>query len=397
MKLRKMLLIGALSLGMAGSVALIEPITSVDASSNIAIDGNFSDWQNADLTEGYSGYMAMKSDGQYVDVYVKMKNGQVPGYGDYNFTINNKTYYVSSNNIPSNVDTGDAKQVTFNGGDWNEGDQYGQVATGYVSSEDGNGIAEFRVDLSKFNLPDSAVGQKISMSNPNIGSDSVSATVDAVGSSSTSDAGVITDKGDTNEKGDTPTDANADNTNDNLNINIDGKYQDWKNMKLTEGYNGYTAMVSDGNYVYVYVKMKYGNFPGYGDYNFDIGGKKVYVWSSEDTNVASGQTKTISFTGGDYNEGNQYGTVGNGYITNDGKNNIGEFKVDLTKFKISNMAGQTITMYNPNIGNEKVTTAGGSTGPILISGVGVLIAGFGYIKLKKAGYLSRKESNISGK
>ncbi|KRK80173.1 Firmicu-CTERM sorting domain-containing protein [Companilactobacillus nodensis] len=397
MKLRKMLLIGAVALGMAGSAALIEPAMNVDASSNVAIDGDFSDWQGVDLTDGNNGSMAMKSDGQYVDVYVKMKNGQVPGYGDYNFTINNKTYYVSSKNIPSNVDAGDAKQVTFNGGDWNEGDQYGQVATGYVSNVDGSNVAEFRVDLSKFNLPDSAVGQKVSMSNPNVGGDSVSTTVDAV-NGDTSNAGVITDKGDTNSKGDTPTDANADNTNDNLNINIDGKYQDWKNMKLSEGYNGYTAMVSDGNYVYVYVKMKYGNFPGYGDYNFDIGGKKVYVWSSEDTNVASGQTKTISFTGGDYNEGHQYGTVGNGYITNDGKNNIGEFRVDLTKFKISNMAGQTITMYNPNIGDgSKVTAAGGSTGPILISGVGVLIAGFGYIKLKKAGYLSRKESDISGK
>lgn len=52
-------------------------------------------------------------------------------------------------------------------------------------------------------------------------------------------------------------------------------------MTLTEGYNGYMAMVSDGKYVYVYVKMKYGQVPGYGDYNFDIGGQKYYVWSNE--------------------------------------------------------------------------------------------------------------------
>lgn len=182
-----------------------------------------------------------------------------------------------------------------------------------------------------------------------------------------------------------------------MNINIDGKFQDWKYMKLTEGYDGYTAIASDGNYVYVYVKMKDGPFPGHGDYEFDINGKKVHVWSGDNTNVESGEIKKISFTGGDYNDGTQYGTVGNGFITNDGRHNIGEFKVDLTKFHISNMAGQTITVYNPNIGGKSITTAGGSTGPILISGVGVLIAGFGYIKLRKAGYLSRKGSNISGK
>ena len=47
------------------------------------------------------------------------------------------------------------------------------------------------------------------------------------------------------------------------------------------------------------------------------------------------------------------------------------------------MTGQTITMYNPNIGNEKVTVAGGSTGPYLISGVGVVIVAWGYFKFRK--------------
>lgn len=47
------------------------------------------------------------------------------------------------------------------------------------------------------------------------------------------------------------------------------------------------------------------------------------------------------------------------------------------------MTGQTITMYNPNIGDKKVTVAGGSTGPYLISGVGVVIVAWGYFKLRK--------------
>lgn len=167
MKLRKMLLIGAVALGMAGSAALIEPAMNVDASSNVAIDGDFSEWEFADLTEGYNGFMTMKSDGQYVDVFVKMKNGPVTA-GNYGFSVDNKTYHISSNDIPSNVDAGSVKPVTFIGGDWDRGDQYGQVGTGYVSNVDGHDVAEFKIDLSKFNLPDSAVGQKISMSNPNI-------------------------------------------------------------------------------------------------------------------------------------------------------------------------------------------------------------------------------------
>nr|WP_253954742.1 MULTISPECIES: Firmicu-CTERM sorting domain-containing protein [Lactiplantibacillus] len=40
-------------------------------------------------------------------------------------------------------------------------------------------------------------------------------------------------------------------------------------------------------------------------------------------------------------------------------------------------------MYNLNIGDKKVTVAGGSTGPYLISGVGVVIVAWGYFKLRK--------------
>lgn len=390
MKVRKIIMFFTILLGLVGSTAFMQPstVSASSDSSNISIDGNFDDWKNANLTEGYNGYTAMVSDGHYVDVYVKMKDSiVVPGHGDYDFTIDGKTYHVWTEDIPN----GSKKQITFTGGEQNDNNQYGTVGSGYVSTEDGHNVAEFRIDLSKFGLSDVS-GKQISMSNPNIGSD---ASTVIVGSDDVD--GVISGKGDKNAKDDTTTDANADNTNDNLNIKIDGQYQDWKNIQLTEGYNGYTAMVSDGHYVYVYVKMKYGMVPGYGDYNFDIGGKKVYVWTDQiPGTLDKDQTKAIDFTAGDYNEGHQYGTVGNGYVTNDGQHNVGEFRIDLSKLDISTMVGQTITMYNPNIGNEKVTTSGGSTGPILISSIGVLIAGFGYIKLRKAGYL-KKGSRISGK
>ena len=58
--------------------------------------------------------------------------------------------------------------------------------------------------------------------------------------------GVITDKSTVSSKASSTTDNNAANDNDNLNIKIDGNFNDWKNVTLTEGYNGYMAMVSDG-------------------------------------------------------------------------------------------------------------------------------------------------------
>ncbi|MBP5816632.1 Firmicu-CTERM sorting domain-containing protein [Lactiplantibacillus plantarum] len=384
-KINKLMILGMLVFGVTGATMINpEMTTAAHASANITIDGKMNDWKDATLTEGYNGYTALASAGQYVNVYVKMKNGAVPGYGDYNFTIDGKTYYIWSKNISGSVSSGTVKSFTLTGGKWNDGTQYGTVGTGYVTNDGSHNYAEFQIDLTKLGLTDSASGKQISMVNPNIGSDSTTSTVGTITATSTSSTGVITDKSTVSSKASSTTDNNAANDNDNLNIKIDGNFNDWKNVTLTEGYNGYMAMVSDGKYVYVYVKMKYGQVPGYGDYNFDIGGQKYYVWSNEmPSSQSDGAVKAVSFTGGKYNEGHQYGTVGNGYVSQAGSHSIAEFRVDLSKFDISTMTGQTITMSNPNIGNQKMTVAGGSTGPYVISGVGVVIVAWGYFKFRK--------------
>jgi len=424
MRLRKIMLLGAVVLGLTGLGSISGSTTATAASSNanstssaITIDGQFSDWSGAKLTEGYNGYTALMDNGRYVATYVKMKNGNIPMTGDYNFEIDGKTYYVWLSDTA--VGSGKTKAVTVKAGKYNEGDQYGEVGTGYVANDGKHNYAEFTINLKALGLNGTTVGSNVAMKNPNIGNDAATTKVTSMGnkhghhdttssaasSSSTSSAassnkaaGVVSDKADSNSKASTTKDPNANNTNDNLNIVIDGKFKDWEHVTLTEGYNGYTAMVSDGDYVYVYVKMKYGQVPGYGDYNFDIGGKKIYVWSDNiPSSQNNGDVKAVSFTGGDYNEGHQYGTVGTGYVAQDGSHSIAEFKVNLGKLKVSSMTGQTITMYNPNIGNEKVTVAGGSTGPWLISGVGVVIVGFGYWRLRKRGLLKRPSDHISGK
>ncbi|APX71262.1 Firmicu-CTERM sorting domain-containing protein [Companilactobacillus allii] len=395
MKLHKMIMVGALALGLSGLTVFTNSATvnADDTSSNIAIDGQYSDWQSTKLTTGYNGGIAIVGDGQYADIYVHMQYGDVPSSG-YVLSINGKDYYMSSKS--SDGSSGDSKQVSFTGGKWDGGDQYGTVGTGYVSQDNGSGVGEFRIDLSKFDDSSSSASQKVSVRAYSIGN--TPATTSTNITSPTTSTGVVTDKGDTNEKGDTPTDVNASNDNDNLNTNIDGKYQDWKNMTLTEGYNGYTAMSSDGDNIYVYVKMKNGTVPGYGDYNFDIGGKKFYIWSDNiSNNLSSGESKKISLTGGDINEGHQYGTVGTGYVSNVDNKSVAEFKIDMSKLGVSSMTGQTITMSNPNIGAQKVTVAGGSTGPILLSGIGAVVAILGYVQLKRKGYLDKKDLRISGK
>ena len=52
MKLQKIILAGAVALGLAGTAIVTEPTLAAAASSSVAIDGNFSDWQEANVTEG---------------------------------------------------------------------------------------------------------------------------------------------------------------------------------------------------------------------------------------------------------------------------------------------------------------------------------------------------------
>jgi len=435
MKLRRLMILGAAVLGLTGLVTLTGPSTvnaassaANSTSSAISIDGQFSDWSGATLTNGYNGSTALVDNGRYLNVYVKMQNGNVPTHGDYIFIINGKTYHAWLSD--TSVDSGKTKAVTVTGGSDYDGTQYGTVGNGYVMNDGKNNYGEFRVNLKSFGLNGTVVGKQASFTNPNIGSNAATTTVTSMGnsgsdsssaassssstsssvvsssssssvSSSSTAAGVIDGKADSSSKDTTTTDGNANNDNDNLNIVIDGKFADWKNVTLTGGQydSGKFAMVSDGDAVYVYVVMKYGTVPGYGDYDFDIGGKKVYVWSKDmpSSQVAEGSAQKVTFKGADNQADDQGIDVGTGYVSSKDGYNIAEFKVSLGKLGVSSMTGQTITMYNPNITSQKVTVAGGSTGPILISGIGVAIVGFGYYRLRKAGLLTRKGRRTSGK
>ncbi|MFD1550359.1 Firmicu-CTERM sorting domain-containing protein [Levilactobacillus fuyuanensis] len=400
MKLWKLIMTGVVTLGLAGVFVTAPTPVTAQASDGVSIDGDFSDWKDADVVEGNNqNASALKNDGQYLDMYVKMEYGGIPQNGNYLLTIDGKTYYLMPKNMTGSVSAGESKAFSLVAGTWNGADQYGTVGSGYVSNVKSHNVAEFRVDLTKLKLSQSADGKEASFMNYDIGSNPAKATINWSGSADSSSSvaasgGTIDGKSDESSKGTTPTDSNANNDNDNLNIKIDGKFEDWKDVDLTEGYDGYTAMVSDGDYVYVYVQMKDNDvLPGTGDYNFDIGGKQVYVSTKHmPNNVKEGDAEPVSFVAGKWQEGDQYGTVGNGYSsTNKNGHNILEFRVDLRKLDVSTMTGQTITMYNPNIGDKKVSVAGGSTGPYIISGIGLAIAGLGYLKFRKSGKAKHKD------
>lgn len=402
MKLWKLIMTGVVTLGLAGVFVTTPTPVTAQASDGVSIDGDFSDWKYADVTEGNSdSALALKNDGQYLDMYVKMGYGGIPQNGNYQLTIDGKNYYLMPQNMTGSVNAGESKAFSLVAGTWNGASQYGTVGSGYVSNVKSHNVAEFRVDLTKLKLTQLADGKVASFMNYDIGSNPAKATINWSGSADSSSSvaasgGTIDGKSDESSKGTTPTDSNANNDNDNLNIRIDGKFDDWKYVDLTEGYNGYTAMVSDGDYVYVYVQMKNSTtVPGYGDYNFEMGGKKFFVWSDKMPNYIVNKDNPVKVTliGGAHNEGHDYGDdVGTCYVSsNKNGHSIAEFKIDLRKFNVSTMTGQTITMYNDNIGMTKVSVAGGSTGPYIISGIGLAIAGLGYLKFRKSGKSKHKD------
>lgn len=73
MKLWKLIMTGVVTLGLAGVFVTAPTPVTAQASDGVSIDGDFSDWKYADVTEGNSdSALALKNDGQYLDMYVKM-------------------------------------------------------------------------------------------------------------------------------------------------------------------------------------------------------------------------------------------------------------------------------------------------------------------------------------
>ncbi|QFQ74453.1 Firmicu-CTERM sorting domain-containing protein [Liquorilactobacillus mali] len=202
---------------------------------------------------------------------------------------------------------------------------------------------------------------------------------------------------------------------------IDGSFSDWDDISKTDltepGDDGNVkraAMVSDGTNLYIYVQMDYTNNYGYNHlqtdgYYLTVGGIQYYftVRSPNGSNSLSNNLKNLGDKtalkiglGSNYN-GNYYAEPSN--IEAEAAriaNNAGsptdtmEIKIPLSDFTLSSQSGQIITLKNSNLGSQTVTVSGGSTGPIILAVIGLVIALLGLWKFKsfrkrKKGWVNR--------
>ncbi|WP_155286354.1 Firmicu-CTERM sorting domain-containing protein [Lacticaseibacillus zhaodongensis] len=309
------------------------------------------------------------------------------------------TVSMQSNGQTTNVGTATVKRVAANGT--------------YTSDYS---VVDFSVDLSKVAGSDVQTGTPVSLSSWNLGNGSATAvvgdlaasTATATGTSGTdasnvSEDGVVTDQGDADTtKGD------QNNSNDSVSTSMSTDPDQWAKdgVKLTKTSTGNASMAvtTNGDTAYVYVKMAdYQPLPDHNGYTFTINGKTFQVWTGDmPNNLSDGSSADVSFTGGQWNDGNQYGTVGTAKVAQFAGTNGGNYKtmvlaVDLSKLNVADTTGQQITVTNTQLGNDSVTAVGGSTGPYLLAGSGVVIAGLGFWKAKKKGLLKTQPVQVAGK
>ncbi|WP_461216056.1 Firmicu-CTERM sorting domain-containing protein [Lacticaseibacillus sp. GG6-2] len=420
-------LFGLLALGVG--LATAPQVTH--AAGNISIDGNFGDWSAYPATSvSYSddgsgqdvSLIKVAADTKTVDFYVQAHNNNASGgIPAWSWTLTVGGHTLGNFNIGNSATPSGKVTVYYNGQAIGTGDVTRSQADSKYKRDYSTG--EFEIDLAKAGISDAKVGDTIALnaSSAGLGNQKASANVTAGGASSAattttatsasaSAASSSSSQATSSSSSSSPVDANgvvtagdADTTTGDQNTNhdatgiaIDGDFGDWKSVPITKVagdnvYNSrYMAMVTDGNDVDIYVKMQPNEaIPGYGDYDFDFGGKHVYVWSHDIPSqlTTDGKAEAVTLNGGSNYDQSTYGAVATGYVRRfscaQGSYDVMEFKLSLAKLHLSTTTSQTITMSNPNVGNGAVTAAGGSTGPVVLASVGVLIAGFGYWKYRK--------------
>lgn len=183
---------------------------------------------------------------------------------------------------------------------------------------------------------------------------------------------------------------------DVVSINIDGYFNDWDDKPKTDicypwdiPPNGThkASLLIDDQYVYLYIKMakKYSSYQGY-NYEFTVNGnQKVYLQfeykgkPSKDPNVklpiygylARENHKPIS------NE------VDGIVLKQENQSDVAEMRIPVSVFVRDNTPLKSLVFYCTNLGPQCVTAVNTSTMPIVIAGIGAVIASSGYFITKK--------------
>ncbi|WP_127849033.1 Firmicu-CTERM sorting domain-containing protein [Lacticaseibacillus hulanensis] len=434
MKLHRLFTAGAVLIGMAGAIvsataATVHAGTFSSSTQNaaavtpITIDGDFSDWSGvsganlnwwngapADNTTQVKLRATTSTLYVYAQVHTGQNNNAVP-QALWSFMVGGQTLAVQ---LGQSATQSGSVPVILN-------DHSAQVGTAQVTRSTADGstykqdysTVEFSVDLASAKLSPISVGSTVTMDGSGTGFGNTqtpvaSVTTGVATSGMTTGSAATTEPVDANgvvEKTDADTtQGHQNNNNDDANINIDGQYNDWANIPLTSVNNGgKMGMTSDGQYAYVYVRTgAYQTVPQQ-SYNFTVGGQTYFIKANDDGNLAEGETENVAVTAGKDNSSfpNTVGTAAISKVANPGAytgwHEEMEFTIDLKKLGLSDMAGQDLNIFNYSLGGNTVTTAGGSTGPVVLSGIGVLLAGVGYMKVKKIGLGTRTTVRVHGK
>lgn len=210
-----------------------------------------------------------------------------------------------------------------------------------------------------------------------------------------------------------PVEAHADNK---YGIVIDGAFEDWKSLPITEfsfsyenGQNiKYVSLVTDESNMYFYLNMapeghNYHNLQPSG-HKLTIGNKVFWMtfsdlFPSEDLSKV-GQTKDVHVNF--WAEDNSVNTTVVGKLTrvktdfsDKSYSDEVEVAVPFEQLKVENTSSQTITYSNSNLGEQVINVTGGSTGPWILAGIAILIAGYSVWRYKKTG--SKSNNVVSNK
>ncbi|KRL36799.1 Firmicu-CTERM sorting domain-containing protein [Liquorilactobacillus uvarum] len=421
--MRKWILI---ALTILGSFLLLMDGARADKQTDIKIDGEFNDWQS--ISKSQVGYYHMGNWAVAVgneDLWIYIDNGgnsdiSIPTQ-NYTLTVGNKSYNL--------VFTGSDSQLTVTARDMNNSWQsLGDVGTGIIKKDGSKQNGEFTLSLSKLGASSSG-SEKTTLANSNLGSQTVtgssvqsssdSASSSAGSSSSSSSSSSSTDSSSSSSVSDTSSEsqssvsssssqANPNNQSNDLGVVIDGSFNDWDDktksaMKITGDNDNIknVSLLADDKDIYFYIEMHPVLSGGYvtfqpAGYELTVGNITYYLdFNGNSTvNLDEGQTKLVKL--GIYNaKDNSYVTLndqvgvtkkkisqkmGDG-STVEGEAYVLECAVPFSALKASsNTSGQTIALANRNLWTGQVNVTGGSTGPLILAGAGLLIAGFSVYK-----------------
>lgn len=131
----------------------------------------------------------------------------------------------------------------------------------------------------------------------------------------------------------------------------------------------------------------YNEMQGYG-YVLTAGSKTYDLQFKDVTGTTTDKSKTGSVNIWNRTDGVNDPTTGaqvmvHRFKTGQNFNDVMEAKIPIADLKLAG-GSQTFKMTNSNLGSQTLTVTGGSTGPVVLAGVGFAIALGGVVKLNKS-------------